>query len=122
MTATPPPDTDERRTRPFADTLRDFDRGRVHTELSEQLQTLVEAVMDVGKAGTLALTVKVTPTKAEDTVEVTAVVAAKPPKATRASIFYVSDDHNLTRDNPRQPFLPLAGVPGDGDQPARSAR
>lgn len=113
-----------RQTRPFADLLRELDKGRVHTELSSQLQELVETVMDVNKGGTVTLTVKVSPTKAAETVEVQATVKAVLPKTQRASLFFVSDDFNLTRDNPHQPFLPLAGVPGDGaDQtPARSAR
>lgn len=120
------PTPDERRTRPFADVLRELDKGRVHTELSDKLQELLAAVLDVRKPGTLQLTVKVTPIKSESMVEVTASVAAKTPKAARTSVFFVTDSHNLSRDNPQQPALPLTGLPGgaadDTPRTERNAR
>jgi len=111
MTDTP----DERQTRPFADTLRELDKGRVHGELSEKLQELIEAVMDVKKPGTLQLTVKVNAAKGDAMVEVSASVAAKIPRTARTSIFFVTDEHNLSRSNPSQPSLPLQGLPSDGE-------
>jgi hypothetical protein len=107
-------DKDARRTRPFSDVLRELDKGRVHTELSERLQEVIEAVMGVRKSGTVQLTLKVDAAKGDAMVEVVASVAAKKPRVARTSMFYVDDEHNLSRTNPDQPFLPLSGVPGDG--------
>ena len=124
----PDPDPTDRQTRPFADVLRELDKGRVHNELSEKLQELLEAVMTVRKPGTVALQLKVEAAKGEDMVTVLATVVTKVPRTARTSTFWVTDDHNLSRSNPTQPYLPLAGVPGDGaaqppaDETRRSAR
>lgn len=112
MPADPSPPAAELRTRPFADTLRELDKGRVHAELGERLQEVLAAVMDVRKAGVIQLTIKLNPSKAPDMVEVSGVVTAKTPRAGRTSMFFVDDEHNLTRDNPHQPALPLTGLPG----------
>lgn len=114
-------DADDRRTRPFADLLRELDKGRVHTELSDQLQKVIEAVMAVRKPGTVQLTLKIEAAKGDEMVEVLATVAAKTPRVARTSVFFVDDEHNLSRHNPSQPFLPLSGVPGDGDQSTPTA-
>ena len=120
---TEPADEGGRRTRPFADTLRELDKGRVHAELSERLQEVIEAVLDVRKAGTVQLTLRVDATKGGDMVEVLATVAAKKPRVARASMFFVDDEHNLTRANPNQPVLPLTGLPGGGEnRPADTTR
>ncbi|MEI4273898.1 hypothetical protein TEK04_19430 [Klenkia sp. LSe6-5] len=118
------PAAEDRQTRPFADTVRDLDKGRVHTEMSEKLQELVDAVMQVRKAGTLQLTLKVEPAKGEDMVTVLASVAVKVPRTARASTFFVTDEGNLSRSNPQQPSLPLAGLPSESDTTtaAESAR
>lgn len=120
-------DKDARQTRPFADTLRDLDKGRVVAELGDKLQELIEAVMQVRKPGTLQLTLKVNAAKGDDMVEVTASVAAKTPRTARTSVFFVTDEHNLSRSNPSQPSLPLQGLPSDDDarpstESVRSAR
>jgi len=120
MTAT---ESDDQQTRPFADTLRDLDKGRVHADLSEKLQELVESVLLVRKPGTVQLTLKVEPAKGgEDMVTVLATVATKVPRTARASTFFVTDDHNLSRSNPQQPSLPLAGLPSDADTTTEARR
>lgn len=122
-----PPDDAGRTTRPFADVIRDIDKGRLHAELSDKTQELIAAVMDVRKAGTIQVTIKVEPSKASGMVEVSATTATKTPKTSRTSMFFVDSDHNLRRDNPDQPTLPLRGLPGGTDaadtaNDARSAR
>lgn len=116
-------DSEARRTRPFADLLRELDKGRVHNELSEKLQELVEAVMTLRKPGTVQLALRIDAGKGDDMVELTAAVTTKVPKQARTSVFFVDDEHNLSRNNPHQPYLPLSGVPGDGvDQPTAEQR
>jgi hypothetical protein len=109
------PDTSDARTRPFADVLTELDKGRVHTELSAQLQDLIARVVETGKGGTLTLTIGVKPMpKADGLVIVTNKVTTKQPEADRAdSIYFVDGENNLTRNDPRQQSLPLRGIPTD---------
>jgi hypothetical protein len=95
------------RTRPFADVLRELDKGRLHAELSAQLQDVIAAVVDTRKPGSVSVTLKVSPDRADGMVRVAAGRTAKVPQRDRESLFYVTDDHNLSRDNPIQPTLPL---------------
>ena len=100
----PQPDA---RTRPFADVLRDLNRGRTHTELSEAMQSLVAAVVETGRKGTLTLTVTISPTGDDGAVKLTDQLAVKTPSFDRAaSLFYVDDEHNLSRTDPRQLEMP----------------
>ena len=99
-----------KQTRPFADVLAELSKGRVHAEASAKLQELIAAVADVRKGGTLTLQVKVTPDKGTEMIRVSATVASKIPIRDRESLFFVDDQHNLTRDNPNQPHLPMQVV------------
>lgn len=120
MPDTPAAPDPEARTRPFADVLRELDKGRVHSELSDGLQELIAAVQDVRKGGTIQLTLKVDAAKADGMVEVSATVAKKTPRRARTSVFFVDDEHNLHRNDPRQLVMPgLAAV--DGADTTRSA-
>lgn len=100
------------RTRPFADVLSDLDRGHVHTELSEQLQALIARVVETGKPGSLTLQIGVKPMpKTDGQVIVSNKIAVKRPESDRRdAIFFVDDENNLTRDDPRQQALPLRGI------------
>lgn len=93
------------RTRPFADVLVEHDKGRTHAELSAKLQDLIASVLDTQKGGTLTLSVKVTPDKADGMVRVGAGITVKLPARARESLFYVDDENNLTRNDPRQTAL-----------------
>lgn len=103
------------RTVPFADTLQRLRSGAVSRELADAMQELVESVMDTHRAGTLTLQLKVSKSKATGMVEIADTVAVKLPKADRAvSMFFVTDDHNLSRTNPHQDELPgVRVVPAD---------
>lgn len=105
-------DEGARQVRPFADFLLDLAAGSIHTELSEELVTLVEAVRATGKKGSLQLTLAVATVGANhDALQVTARVTAKPPASDpQSSIFFPDHDGNLRRDNPAQPRLPLSAV------------
>lgn len=105
--------TEDRRSRPFAEWLQEQRAGQSHSELSDALNELVEAVADTGKVGTLTLQVKVKPAgRGERTVLVADTITVKKPVAERAEVvFFVDGDHNLTRHNPDQQTLPLREVP-----------
>ena len=101
--------TEHDRVRPFAEFLQEHNRGNTHARLSEDLQTLVRAVVDTGKPGTVQLTIRVEPMKENaDVLLVTDKVALKAPEAPRkGSIFFPDAAGNLNRDHPDQEQLPL---------------
>ena len=104
----PEPETDGRRTEPFGNILATLQKGRTHIELGRALQDLTEAVRATGKAGTLTFALKVSPSKQFGMVELEDKITVKPPEPERyASLFYVTDDANLTRRDPNQLELPV---------------
>jgi ABC-type thiamine transport system ATPase subunit len=116
----PQPD-DPGRTRPFADVLIELNRGKTHAELSRALQDVIAAVRDTGKPGKLAFALAVKPARADGMVEITDQVAVKLPAYDRpASMFFVTDDANLSRNDPRQTELDLGLRPVPTDH--REAR
>lgn len=121
MTAQPEPPTehtpDEVTTRPFADLLRDLNRGRTHNEISLAVQDVVAAVVDTGKAGTVTLTIKFE--QAGDMIVLSDDVKIKKPQSRTSSMFYVDAEYNLRRDNPMQDTLPglVAAVRDDTEKP-----
>lgn len=104
---------DGRQIQPFAAVLQQIAKGTAHAELSELLNQLTTAVAEHRKAGTLTLTLRIEPTKGTDTLTVSATSVLKAPRATEASIFFATDDGNLTRDDPNQLQLPLREVGKD---------
>lgn len=111
---TPPPEpTGE--IRPFAAILQDLGRGAVAAELAGRLHDLVSAVAEHEKTGSLTLKISVKP-MGEGSVAVTAEVTDKTPVGTLpTSLFFITGDGNLSRDNPAQPSLPLREVPRRDD-------
>lgn len=109
MTDAPP--GEDGQTKPFAAVLQELNSGRTHTDLSDTLQALVEAVNATGKKGTLQLTLTVEPSKAHNAMDVTATVRSKLPEPKQfATIFYVDSGSNLVRNDPRQTELDLGPV------------
>ncbi len=104
--------------RPFSDWLRDQRGGDAHAELSEALNELVESVAETGKGGQLTFVVKAKPAGKGDhgTVVVSDTTTLKKPQPERGeAIFFVTDNSNLTRYNPRQQELPLREGPRPDD-------
>lgn len=96
--------------RPFMDLLREQRSGLAHEELTEGLQELVEAVVSERKAGKLVLTMTVKP-NGDGTVMVTDDVKVTAPKPTRgSSLFFVTPENNLQRQDPKQQSLPLREI------------
>lgn len=94
--------------RPFASFLQEQSGGQLHDELSTKLHDLIEAIRETGKAGSLSLKIDIKPIAGTDgrTLTVTDTVAAKLPKTERPkSIFFATDDGNLSRTDPRQPVI-----------------
>lgn len=104
--------SDDEHVKPFAATLAELDKGRVHARLSEQLHDLTTAVQATGKAGTLTLTISLSPIKKgqTDTLQLTTKTVLKAPvgdDATPTTVFFTDAAGNLTREDPTQMRLPL---------------
>lgn len=96
---------------PFAAFLQDLRGGRAHAELTDAFAELIALVAERNKAGTLTFKLTVKP---DAGVQVTVIdeVSVKAPKSTRpVSLFFITDEHGLSREDPRQPKLPLREVP-----------
>jgi hypothetical protein len=94
--------------RPIADTLRDVRGGVVLDELAENMQALVNAVTDTGKAGKLTLVIEVKPfEKADGAVVVRDTIKLTLPKITsQGSVMFATPEGNLQRNHPKQDELP----------------
>lgn len=114
---------DDGQVRPFAAILAEIGGGRLAARLASQLAELTSAVASTGKKGQITLTVKVEPMRkaGEHAVMVTGTSTAKVPEgedAAPASVFFADASGVLTRDDPRQPQLPLRGLPSGKAQTA----
>jgi hypothetical protein len=99
--------------RPFSSWLFEQRGGSLHGELTDRLAEVVAAVVEHEKQGTLTLKITVKPGEDADYILVFDDVVAKAPEpAKSAALFYADKQGNLTRNNPRQPQLPLREVSG----------
>lgn len=92
---------------PFASILHSLNKGKVHTQLGEELRAIVAAVKDTGKTGTITLRLDVKPmTGDEDGVLIAARIGSKVPQFDPStSVFYADDHNNLSRTPVRQPSM-----------------
>lgn len=99
--------------RPFQLFLGEHRGGVLHDELSDALQDLVASVAEENKGGVLTLKIVVKPTSAGNgALTVTDEIKLTKPKETKSgSIFFVSPENNLVREDPRQTKLDLRPVP-----------
>jgi hypothetical protein len=92
--------------KPFMDTVNNLRHGKTAVELTEAMAALVKACYDTGKAGELTLRLRVAPGRSGQ-VEISDLVSTKLPTFERGtSLFFVTDDNNLSRNDPRQENLP----------------
>jgi len=90
---------------PFVEWLTNYKKGETDSELTHELRTLIEAVQETGKPGTVTLTLKVS-RKGERQVNVIEDVKVKTPTHDRSETIYFVDQHlNLQRNDPRQGVL-----------------
>lgn len=109
-----PQETEGPYTRPFVEFLQEQRKGALHHELSDALQTVINAVRETGKKGRVTITVSVSPSaKGTGMVIVSDDVRVVAPAGDRgASLYYVDTDGNLSRNDPNQQNLPLREVTG----------
>lgn len=76
--------------------------GELTDELNEKMREVVNACVDTGKVGSIALTIKFKPGKAGE-IEVTDAVKHTAPQRERGSyLMYPTPEGNLQRQDPRQ--------------------
>jgi hypothetical protein len=98
--------------------LREHKQGALHSELSEALAEVTNAVLEHGKVGSLTLKISVAPTKDGITVFVSDDLTVKAPQADRGgSIMFADHDGNLTRRDPRQLEMPMRVVELENGDP-----
>ncbi|WGG48952.1 hypothetical protein [Rugamonas sp. DEMB1] len=95
----------------FSIFLQDMRDGRTHTELTKCLDELLAAVKNTGKGGSLSVEIKIKPASRGqdvDKVVITDKVSIKVPSPERGDDFYwLTDDHELSRNHPKQTTLDL---------------
>lgn len=99
--------------RPIVDTLRELRHGAMLDEASEQLAEVVKRVRETGKSGalTIRLTVKPAGRGAVRTVVIEDDVANKLPEPDKeVTVFFPTEDGNLSRQDPTQMNLGLRAV------------
>ena len=97
--------SDNHEAAPFSEFLILQRKGALHDELSEALNRLLGEVKNIGKSGSLTLKIDVAKSAKFDGEVVTIVdhVTVKPPKAERpGAIWFIDDEDNLSRNDPRQ--------------------
>jgi hypothetical protein len=98
--------------RPFFDFLREHRNGLTHDELSDRLQELVAAVQESSRPGTLTFVLKVSPATNHGNALLISdeIKLSKPKEERNTSIFFVSPENNLVREDPRQQKLELREI------------
>ena len=102
----------------FPKAIFEIDNGATLGEFAAALQALNNTVREVGKAGEITLTISVSPASKgnTDVVMVRSKIKSKLPEATRRqTVFYLDDNNQLVRNDPKQQTLPLRVV--DIEQP-----
>jgi hypothetical protein len=106
--------------KPITDVLRELESGRFTEDVTAALYKIVNAVMRTKKAGSLKLTLDITPTGRS--VMVTGKYTEKVPEDDRqATTFFVDDHGGLTRNDPQQQKLPFREV-ADHQAPLREVK
>ena len=98
--------------RPFLNIAADIRRGSFLDECTDELQRVVAAVEETGKAGKLVIEIAVTPaSKGQGAVKVADKITAKLPSLPAGeTIMFVTTDNNLVANDPRQQTPELKSV------------
>lgn len=98
--------------RPFFDVAREIRRGQFIDECADELQNLIAAVEETGKAGKLVIEIAVAPaSRGQGAVKVADKITAKLPSLPAGeTIMFVTPENNLVANDPRQTKLDLKQV------------
>lgn len=97
-------------TRPFIDTLRHIEGGVLLEELAEAQRDIIQAIGHTNKKGELTIKFTYTP-EGHGQVSIEADIKLKAPQLARGrSLFFITPEANLERNDPRQTELELRTV------------
>lgn len=96
--------------KPFTDTLAALRFGTLNEELTAKLHELTVACTDTQRAGVLTLKLGLRPGKGGQIEVFDDVTITKPKEDRGSSIMFVTPEHNLVREDPRQMKLGLKAV------------
>ena len=85
-----------------------LDSGETVEQATEKIREVARAVLDTGNTGSVTLKLSFAPNgnKSHQAVKLTGTVTATMPKQPKVdAFFFVTDDGDLTRQNPLQPSL-----------------
>ena len=104
--------TQQRDAADFLGTLVVLNRGKTVIDCSRELQTVLDAVVETRKKGSLTIKLVVTPegfdreTGRTNQVDIDPSIESKVPRHDQTpSVFFVTEDNKLTRDDPAQEAL-----------------
>jgi hypothetical protein len=98
--------------RAFTDTLKDIRDGELLAELPRKLQEVIEAVQATQKKGRLVITLDLRPAEGGRLFVLTDDVKQVIPEPVKdtTTVFFITEESDLSRRDPRQPKLPEMGV------------
>ncbi len=98
----------------FITTISNLNKKGSLSELDETLARAIQQVRKLGKPAKLTYTLDIKPDDADgEMVTIQDSIALKTASpARKASKFYTTEDGKLSRNDPNQPELPIAAVPG----------
>jgi hypothetical protein len=95
----------------FMDLVREHRRGLTHDDLTEQLREVIAGVAVERRTGSLSVNFTFSPRAKGEGVDVTVAINAKPPKPEAASsVFFITPNNELVREDPRQENLGLRDI------------
>ena len=95
----------------FMDLVREHRRGLTHDDLTEQLREVVAGVSVEQKSGSLTVKFTFAPRAKGEGVDVSVAIDAKPPKPEAASsVFFITPNNELVREDPRQAAMELRDI------------
>lgn len=105
----------------FSEFLESLDYGSIAEEATHELNELVHACTETGKAGEIVLAIKIKPTGKSGQVELASDVKVKKPKPVRGTtIMFATPENNLQREDPRQRTLDGVKTVAEEARPVRA--
>jgi len=105
----------------FTEFLQSLDYGGIDDEATHELNEVVHACTETGKAGEIVIAIKIKPVGKGGQVELESDVKVKKPKPVRGkSLMFATPDNNLQRDDPRQRTLDGVKTVAEEARPVRA--
>lgn len=103
----------------FLRTLAELRKGMAMTEATNEMARVIQEVQKTGRAGEIKVTLKITPTGEEEVAIEDSITSKVPKKATLPTTFFVTEEGELSRNNPAQPemFKTIDGGKGEAVAP-----